>query len=135
MNNTYDVLWFLGIVGLLNAVALTYLAFRLRAPVQVTVHTLAPHSVLPPELMDTLSRVNEKLSPPAHAMESSKLTELVHEGVVLAAQPTGIKGSDRFRTARSYVLQMAKAQNITVDERALALQIEANVATRKAQKK
>ena len=135
MNN--DAMWALAISGLLNFIALTFLAIRLRAPVQITLPSItvqSPHAVLPPELMDTLQRVNEKLSPPTTPAEVDQLEQLVTRGVELAAAAHGLKGPDKFRTARDFVMLKATEQHLEIDARSLALSIESAVAMRRAQK-
>lgn len=94
---------------------------------QAPITVQAPHAVLPPELMDTLQRVNEKLLPPSTPADQAQLTALVHEGVAVA-EVSKLKGTDKFRIARDYVLDRARAMHLDVDPRALAMQIEACVA-------
>lgn len=135
-----DILWFIGIVGLFNAIALTFLAIRLRAPVQITVEqpnltVQAPNSVLPPELMDLMQRLNEKLAPPTTPAEVEQLDQLVLQGVEMASATKGLTGPDKFRIARDHVLQRASAQHLEIDPRSLALSIESAVALRRVAKK
>lgn len=108
---------------------------------EVTVNTppitvTSPPAILPPELLETLRQVQEKLQPPPQPLlDDSQLLKLVEEGVALAAQMKGVKGPDKFRAARTYVLQQAQGRGLAVDERALALSIEAAVLSARAAKK
>lgn len=96
----------------------------------------SPPAILPPELLETLRQVQEKLQPPPQPLlDDSALAKLVGEGVALADGMKGVKGPDKFRAARSYVTQQAQARGLAVDDRALALSIEATVLAMRTAKK
>lgn len=128
MSQNADVLWFLGIVGLFNFLALTFLAIRLRAPIQITVQS--PHAVLPERLMATLDAVDLKLTPAKVKLRDDEVSSIVYEGVALA-EVSKLKGTDRFNIAKNFTMSRCKSLNAEFDERDLALRIEAAVAINK----
>lgn len=126
MNSTPDnVLWFIGLVGLFNFIALTFLAIRLRAPIAITVQS--PAAVLPERLQQTLDALDLKLTPPKAKLDDPVIARLLYEGVALAEQ-SKLKGPDRFAIAKSFVLTRLATLNAEHDERDLAQRIEAAVA-------
>lgn len=124
-----DVLWALAISGILNFIALTFLAIRLRAPISITVQS--PNAILPERLMATLDAIDAKLQPARITVDESQLSSLVYEGVALA-ECSKLKGADRFRIAKDFMLSRLNAMNANVDERDIALRIEAAVAVNKS---
>lgn len=135
---THDVAIIFQCLGALNLIALTFIAWRLRAPVQVHIHQPAmtvqsPPAILPPELMDLMQRLDGKMQPPAQPLVGSEqLDKLVAEAVELVEHVKGVKGPDKFRNARTIVMQRATALGLSVDERTLALSIESAVLARRA---
>lgn len=123
-----DVLWFVGIVLLLNAVALTFLAIRMRAPIVVNV--ASPTALLPESVQLTLDALNEKLKPAKVSPRDDQLSSLVYEGVALA-ETSKSKGVDRFKIAKDFVLSRCTTLNYDFGERDIALRIEAAVAVNK----
>ena len=138
---TPDVIVVLQFLAFLNFAALVFIAWRLRAPIQVHIHqppmtVQSPPAILPPELMDLMRSLDDKLKPAAlPPVTDTQLDKLVEEGVLLAERRTGAKGPDKFRVARNHVLDSARGLGLTLDERALALRIEAVVLAQRHPKK
>jgi len=136
---------FLGLGTLAGSIF--FLAVKLRSLFEVTVSTppvtvnqapitvQAPQALLPEALMETLQAINEKLSTEQRPMDGDQLKDLIEEGVTLAESSTEHKGVDKFKIAKNYVIDMARGRNLTIEDRSVALGIEAEVAFRRLAKK
>lgn len=94
----------------------------------------APTALIPEYITALLLRIEEKLDPPLAPLNQQLVADLVEQGVDLAERTKGLKGPDKFRIAREYVIkQIAEMKMTELDSRALALRIEASVAQRQAE--
>lgn len=116
--------------------SIVFFAYKVKGMYTITVTpnitVQAPTALIPDSVSDTLRRIDEKLAPPLTAMDDDTLTELVEQAVMLAdSAQKGLRGPDKFRIARQFVEARAKEKRIEVNERSLALRIEATVAARR----
>lgn len=96
----------------------------------------APTALIPEHITGLLMRIEEKLEPPPRSpMNDSLLSDLIEQGWALAEGRKDLKGPDKFRVAREYVMKRAEEMQLAVDARALALRIEATVVAHKPVKK
>lgn len=137
--------------------AIIYLAHRMQGVVTVTVTqppitvtqppitvhqpditVQAPTAILPEKVERILEELNAKIQTPEVPLtpiSDEQLTRFVEDAVAMAEGLKGVRGADKFRNARSFVLDQAQGLKLSVDERALALRIESVVkASRKALK-
>lgn len=105
--------------------SIVFLATRVSKALSITVQ--APTALVPEHVTDLLRRIEERLQPVKPPMSDEAISKLVAEGVRLAEAST-LKGADKFRIAREYVMQRAEVAATTVNERDIALRIEAVVA-------
>lgn len=114
--------------------AIMVLAEKLKAGIDITVQ--APTALIPEHITGLLMRIEEKLEPPPRSpMNDSLLSDLIEQGWALAEGRKDLKGPDKFRIAREYVMKRAEEMQLAVDARALALRIEATVVAHKPAKK
>lgn len=125
--------------------ALIYLAHRVRGVVSVnvtqppitvtqppiTVHqpditVQAPTAIIPEHVTDILRRIEEKLEPVTATFDDAELDALVKEAVDVA-EASSMRGFDKFRIAREFIFKRAEVMNVRLDDRDVALRIEAAV--------
>ena len=131
---------FVGMFTFMLPGSLVFLAISVRKIFNVTVTqppitVQAPTALIPDYVTEVLRRIDEKMAPPTTPADDAMLGTLVVQAVQLAAQAKGKTGPDRFRTARDFVLQRAREANLSIDDRALALRIEAEYVTQSLARK
>lgn len=138
-----DLQWLIVVIAMFATMlpgSIIFLALRVRGLFNVTVTTppvgpitvQAPTALLPERVQTTLDAIDAKLTPVKPVLDDSALAALVTEGVAIAER-SPLKGPDRFRIAKTHVMERASSLSASIDEADLARRIEAAVAVRRAQ--
>lgn len=127
---TLDLPTAIVVASMLVSGALIFFAIRVSGLIRVEPHITvqAPVAELPGFVADILQRIDAKLQPPSTPATAEALDKLADEAVHVVEGQKGLRGVDKFKAARAMVLQRAQAQNLAVEDRNVALAIEAAVA-------